>query len=481
MKGKTTLIHNASFVIGCENDAHYIMPDGEIAYRDDSIIFVGKKYAGHADETIDARRAIVSPGFLNLHVHLQGACLERNILPDTGSPTHYMSGLFRMARPLPVAREDERAMFELAIAELMSKGTTTVFHQGYGLDDVVNTLGESGLRVIYGHGASTSRFTSQDGRSVAYVNKPEGKDFEDLHAAMKLREKYNGAFDGRMTIAMALNQADTCSPALLGEAAGILGSDNDLICCIHAAQSIVEYLYIIQTYGKTPAHFLHDHGIYGPNVHYGHYLMPSGHSMNTMKFEGELETIAKDGTHVIHCPLSFGRRGMLLESFQKYRDLGINMGLGTDTMPLDIVMEMRYAAVFCKIAEGGNPFKGTAAAVFNAATIDGARAIHRNDLGRLEAGCKADIVLIDTLNTNCTPVRDPIKTIVYSASGNDVSSVIVNGEQIVRDGLPVNIDLEKIVEKAQAGYDRALELYPSAHCTGLTHWEFSPMSFPERD
>ncbi|MDR1944133.1 MAG: amidohydrolase family protein [Synergistaceae bacterium] len=481
MKGKTTLIHNASFVIGCENDEHYIMPDGEVAYRDDTILFVGKKYGGQADEKIDAKRAIVSPGFLNLHVHLQGACLERNILPDTGSPFHYMSGLFRMARPLQVAPEDERAMFELAIAELMSKGTTTVFHQGYGLDDVVKTLGESGLRVVYGHGASTTRFTSQDGKSVTYAPKPKGKDFEDLHAAMELRAKYDGAFDGRMTIAMSLNQADTCSPELLDEAAGILRSDGDLICCIHAAQSIVEYLHITQTYGVTPAHFLHDHGICGPNVHYGHYFMPSGHSMNTMKLEGELELIADDGTHVMHCPLSFGRRGMLLESFQKYHDMGINMGIGTDTMPLDIVMEMRYAAVFCKIAEGGNPLKGTAATVFNAATTDGARALHRSDLGRLEPGCKADIVLIDTLNTDCTPVRDPIKTIVYSASGSDVSSVIVNGERIVRDGLPVNIDLEKIVNKAQEGYDRALELYPRAHCAGLTHWQFSPMSFPLRD
>lgn len=476
MKKDITLIKNASYVIGCENDQHYIIPDGEVAFQGDTIIYVGHKYNGAADHYIDANRAIVSPGFINLHVHLGGCCMERNLLPDTGTPYHYMSGLFRMKKPLKEEKQD--IMYCFSIGELLAKGTTTVFQQGFGLDNAVIPLGESGIRAIYGQMCSDTRFCCENGYRATYSSKPGGQGIRDLEDNMQLRKKYNGSYDGRMTIAIDLHAADTCSPELLDEAAKYLKEDDDLLCCIHAAQSINEYMFVIRKYGMTPADFLHEHGICGPNVHYGHYYYPSGHTLNTVKFGNELETIVKDGTNVIHCPLSFGRRGMFLESFQKYRDMGINLGIGTDTMPLDIVMEMRYAAVFCKTAEGGDPFAASAAEVFNAVTVNGAKAIHRPDLGRLEKGCKADIVFIDTQNFECTPVKDPIKTIVYNATGDNVVRTIVNGVEVVSEGLPKNMDIEKMVSEVQEAFDLTTLNYPQSHSMGYTIDEFSPMTFP---
>jgi cytosine/adenosine deaminase-related metal-dependent hydrolase len=475
-----TLITNASYVIACENGKHYIVSGGEVAYRGNTIVFVGKKYPMDADVKIDAKKAIVSPGLLNLHCHLQGSEFEKSFIEDTGNPCHFMSGLYSFLGALRPPEEYRKTSLQFALAELMTKGTTTVFEQGDGYDDIVETLGASGLRVVYGPGTATTRFTTRDGRSVHYEDRGQDKGFAGLEKMLELRKKYDGAYDGRVTIAMNLWQADTCCRELLEEAARQLRLDEDMICCIHAAQSINEYIYIAQTYGATPADFLHSHGIYGPRVHYGHYLMPRGHHMNAMMMGDELGTIAKDGTNVIHCPWSFGRRGFILESFQKYRDMGINMGIGTDTVALDMLMEMRWAAIFCKAAERSNPLTGKASDIFNAATIGGANALRRSDLGRIEPGCKADIILIDIKNLDCTPMRDPIKTIVFTATGRNVSRVIVDGIEIADESGSKTLDTEKLVWEMQAAQDTLMGRFAENHWGGKSHLDVSPMSFPVR-
>ena len=253
-----------------------------------------------------------------------------------------------------------------------------------------------------------------------------------------------------------------------------------MIVTIHAAQSINEYEQIARTYGTTPAGYLYDHGIVGSRVHYGHYLMPQGHSMNAMKLmkpDEELKLIADTNTNIIHCPWSFGRRGMILESLQHYLDLGINMGIGTDTFTQDIIWEMRYASIFCKIAEGANPFTGTAAEVFNMATLGGARAIGRPDLGRIQEGCKADIVIVDLNNLDCQPVRDPIKVLVYSACGKNVDKVIVDGKLIVDGNRPVNMDIDKVIGRMQQAQDKMIAKVPERDWAGRSADEMSPMSF----
>jgi cytosine/adenosine deaminase-related metal-dependent hydrolase len=202
--------------------------------------------------------------------------------------------------------------------------------------------------------------------------------------------------------------------------------------------------------------------------------------MNAMLLGNELETIAKDGTNVVHCPWSFGRRGFILESFQKYHDLGINMGIGTDTVSLDMLMEMRWAAIFCKSAERGNPLTGKASDIFNAATIDGAKALHRQDLGRLAPGCKADIIFIDIKNLDCTPMRDPVKTIVFTATGRNVSRVIVDGVEIADESGAKTLDTEKLLREMQAAQDTLMKGFAKNHWDGKSHIEVSPMSFPVR-
>lgn len=476
---KITLIYNAAFVIGCEEEEHYIIRGGEVAYKGNTIIYVGKHYIGEADEKIDAGQGLVIPGLINLHCHIAGSPLEKGFIEDTGNRFNYMSGLYEYLSVTKLEPEDQIDVLDFSLADIMTRGSTTVFEQGWCDEKSIEHMGESGLRTIVGPVASSSNFMTKDGRNV-YYNMHEQQAYDRLQYVMDTRQKYDGAYDGRMTVALYLGQVDCCTPEYLDEVRRVMDNDREMIVTIHAAQSINEYEQIARTYGKTPAGYLYDHGIVGSRVHYGHYLMPQGHSMNAMKLmkpDEELKLIAGTNTNIIHCPWSFGRRGMILESLQHYLDLGINMGIGTDTFTQDIIWEMRYAAIFCKIAEGANPFTGTAAEVFNMATLGGARAIGRPDLGRIQKGCKADIVIVDLNNLDCQPVRDPIKVLVYSACGKNVDKVIVDGKLIVNGNRPVNMDIDKVIGRMQQAQDKMIAKVPERDWAGRSADEMSPMSF----
>ena len=129
------------------------------------------------------------------------------------------------------------------------------------------------------------------------------------------------------------------------------------------------------------------------------------------------------------------------------------MCLGTDTFPFDMINEMRWAAILCKIAEQ-DPRAGSAREIFHAATIGGAQALKRDDLGRLAPGCKADIVIVDLDKPHALPLRDPFKFIVYSASRADIDTVIIDGRTVVSQGELLFCDLATVLNKLREAITR---------------------------
>ena len=124
----------------------------------------------------------------------------------------------------------------------------------------------------------------------------------------------------------------------------------------------------------------------------GHCLLTTAHRLAALPGGRDLDLLAGSGAAVAHCPLVFARRGNALESFHRYRARGITVGLGTDTYPRDMISEMRLAALLCKVVER-DFLVGTAADVFTAATLEGAKALRRDDIGRLAPGYNADVVV----------------------------------------------------------------------------------------
>ena len=470
-----TLLTNNSFVVGYQDNGHVLIKNGELAYQGNKIVYVGKKYPGKADIVVDTHNGLVIPGLINMHCHVAASPVEKGFLEDIGSPIFYGTSLYESLRVTHLNIEDQENVFRFSLSEIIKKGSTTIFELGRGTEQMVNTIGESGVRAYVGPMARSCVFMTKDGKTVHYEwDEPEA--FKRLQYTVDLHEKYTGSFNDRIRIALYPGQVDCVTPDYLKEVRKAADATKMKIQ-IHAAQSINEIRTVIDRFGQTPAEFLHDYGICGPDTLYGHYIMPSGHSLNSLRFGHELETIAKDGTSVVHCPWVFGRRGMILESFHKYQKMGINLALGTDSFPQDMVHEMRAAAIFGKIAEI-DTWTCTAADVFNAATLGGAKALGRDDIGRLCEGAKADIVIINTQNMEFSPLRDPIKVLVYTADSHNIDKVIVDGKTLVEGGHVLGVDEEKLREQMQLAGEHMWANVVKRDWKGRTDEEMSPMSFP---
>src|SRR5262249_2126031 len=174
------------------------------------------------------------------------------------------------------------------------------------------------------------------------------------------------------------------------------------------------------------------------------------------------------------------RRGNGLESFHRYRAAETNVGLGTDTYPRDLISEMRWASLVCKIVEHDFTL-ATSADVFAAATLGGARALGRDDLGRLAPGAKADVVIVDMAKLRIGPYRDPIRALVQCGTADDVEQVLVDGRVVVDGGRVLGVDERRLLADAQREAERLWDSVPRWHWQGRTAEEFAPTSFPSLD
>src|SRR5258705_3484316 len=163
--------------------------------------------------------------------------------------------------------------------------------------------------------------------------------------------------------------------------------------------------------------------------------------------------MADAGCSVAHAVWVFARRGVAMESFARYRAAGVNLSLGTDTNPQSVIEAMRWAAVCSKIVER-NTEATTAAHAFDAATLGGARALGRDDLGRIAPGAKADLVLWRATSWRMTPLRDPIKNIVYNAADEGVGRGYGNGRLLVDRGKGLRADDRALLGALPAAGER---------------------------
>ena len=166
-----------------------------------------------------------------------------------------------------------------------------------------------------------------------------------------------------------------------------------------------------------------------------------------------------------------------MQSYARYLAAGVNMALGTDTFPQDMLHEMQIAAIVSKLVES-DPRVATARDVFTSATLGGARALSRDDLGRITPGAKADLVLINLETLSMSPIRDPLKNLVFSASRHDVDTVFVDGRIVVDRGRIEGIDERALARDAQAAAERLWRATPATDWAKRAVDEISPPSLP---
>jgi len=212
----------------------------------------------------------------------------------------------------------------------------------------VDMVGALGLRAYLAPSYRNVNFYYDNG-ALRYVWNDEIGE-KGLRQAVDFIKKHRGGYNGRIQGMLYPRQPDTCTPEILRktkEAARELGVGIQ----IHAAINLIEFHQIIAQYGKTPIAFLADLGFLGPEVILGHCVFLNGHSWTVLPRGDDLKRIADSGSSVSHCPFKYAKFGIAMETFDRYLAGGVNVSLGTDSFPMDMVNEMRTTSLVNRIAE----------------------------------------------------------------------------------------------------------------------------------
>jgi 5-methylthioadenosine/S-adenosylhomocysteine deaminase len=337
------------------------------------------------------------------------------------------------------------------------------------------------VRAYLGAGYDSGRWVGDErGRLTRAVDEDAGR--REFEATRAFIERVDGTVGGRVRGLLAPREAETCSLELL-RATRKAADALRLPIVTHAAYNVIEFFQIVSEYRMTPIELLDSVGLLGPDLTIGHGNLVADNPKMNYSGARDLALMGRHGVTVSHCPVNIARRARSLDSWQRYREMGINLALGTDTYPRDLIMQMRTASYFGKVMSN-NLLAATAAEVFSAATLGGARALGRDDLGRLAPGAKADIVIVDLTGGGTLrygPVRDPIKSLVECGIGDDVETVVVDGVVRMRDRVIPGVDMAALRREAQEAGEGVWARVQEWEPLGRRAEEMSPWSFPLTD
>lgn len=476
MENARTLIR-ARYVVAHQDGGHVLLENGHVVIEGNRIVYVGRNYPGHAHRRIDAANQLLCPGFISVHAHLSNSPLTKSFLEDQGNPFHYMSGLYEYLTLTDTTPDDALIAARFSLVEMLKSGITTVVELGrINPEGIIDVAGELGVRAYVVPVYRSGRWYSPDGRRVEYEWRQD-QGFPDLEQNVEFIKKHDGAHGGRIKSFLGPAQIDTCTPELLRKTAALADS-LDVPVEIHAGQAVIEFQEITRRHGRTPVEFLKDVGLLGPRLIIGHCIFISGHPQAGFPNGRDLELLSESGATVAHCPWVFGRRGVTMHSYGRYLAAGVNVALGTDTFPQDMLHEMRWAAVLAKVVEC-DPRVATARDVFDSATLRGAQALGRGDLGRIAPGAKADLLLFNLDTLSMSPLRDPIKNLVFSASRHDLDTVIIDGQVVMESGTIPGVDEAALARALQGAAERLWRHAPERDWAHRGVDQISPRSLPD--
>ena len=414
-------IDNAQYVITVDHQRRVIR-DGSVVVRDGRITHVGKADElrhVHADQVIDGSGKVVTPGFLNGHMHISYAHSVRGIFPDDVS--HRLKHVFAMQSVM--TEEEEYLTTLLGLAELLRTGTTTFVDPGTTKfpEACLAAYEEAGCRVIIGEQV-------QDRENE--LNLPVHDTTDALRRSEASITGLDGRLSGRVRAWAMPFSLDFCTPELLIGAKRIADRRGVAMTLHHRGGA--------DQPGTTPTERLAELGILGPNV-------VLSHCMNLT--EREIEIIAASGATVVICPSTVMKGGGNTAEggrLPELLDAGVPVSLGTDSVNSsnfsDMVRCMNVAATVYKDVRADRRLIPAETAL-ELATRTGAVALQAGDsLGAVEVGKRGDLVLFDTRRPEWRSLTNPVRNLVYSCTGDSVDTVIVEGRVVVEAGRPCFVD-----------------------------------------
>jgi 5-methylthioadenosine/S-adenosylhomocysteine deaminase len=455
MPGTTLKIDNARFILTLDGQRR-IIEDGAILIDGSRIARIEKASALSAvtaERVIDARDMVVTPGFCNNHMHISYAHAVRGIFPDDLDPMVYLAHVFTLQQAM--SEEDEYATSLLAITELLKYGATCVLDPGSTkfLDACLEAYRLAGCRIVVG---------DQVVDRPNPFRLPVSTTDEAIRRMAETIDKYNHRLDDRVRAWAMPFDATYCSDDLLRAAKG-LADRYGVGVTVHQANRPHNLKFYRETHQTRPVLYLDKLGILGPNVLLAHVIDLD---------DAEIDTIARSGTKTVMCPpasLKMGSRTVHTARLPELLARGICVSLGTDagnnSNLLDPLRAMYLAAVLYKDARGTTGVVPAEQAL-ELATLHGARALGlEREVGSLEVGKKADLVLFDTRRPEWRALFNPVNALVYAADGRSVHTVVVDGRVVVENHRATFVDEDELIDKVQTLGERLLAR------TGI---EFSP-------
>jgi cytosine/adenosine deaminase-related metal-dependent hydrolase len=435
----TTWIRNAAWIVAWDaaSGRHAYLRDADLAFSGNTIVHVGRNYRGAADQVIDGRALMLIPGLVDIHSHPSTEPFFRGIREEHGLPSMFMTGLYERALAFRTDAEGRRAGKTVAYCEMLRTGITSVADLSAPDAWWTELAAQSGLRVFVAPGYASARWHLENDWQLRYVWDEAGGQ-RGFRAALALIDDVRRHPSGRLSGVVFPSQIDTCSEALLRESYEAAQAKH-LPFTTHCAQSVNEFNEMVNRHGRTPIRWARDIDILGPRSILGHAIFTDEHSWTNWHTRDDVRILAESGASVAHCPSPFARYGQMLEDFGRYRRSGVNVGLGTDVSPHNLIEEMRLAAILARVAARDITTTSTAE-IFHAATAGGAQALGRDDIGRLAPGARADIVALDLANPFMLPARDPLRSFVYTAADRAVHTVFVDGQKVVDAGRVLTLD-----------------------------------------
>jgi 5-methylthioadenosine/S-adenosylhomocysteine deaminase len=409
-----------------------VVDDGAVAVVGDSIVAVGPRLAiearYQARETIDARGKLVLPGFINGHTHVPMTLFRG--LHDDVTLNDWLYKFIFPAEAKNVTEEFVRWGTRLAAAEQIRSGITTFADMYYFEDAVAEETKAAGMRGVLGE--TFIDFPAPDNKTNAAM----------LAYTEKFLQKWQG--DPLIHAAPAPHSIYTCSQKTLQDVAALARKYHAPIL-IHVAEMKKELDDSLKNNGATPVQYLERIGVLGPDVIAAHCIFVD---------ETDRKLLAQRGVGCVHNPSSNMMLASGVAPVPEERAAGIAVGLGTDgpagsNNDLDLMEEIDLAAKLAKITKM-SPLALNAPAVVEMATIDGARALHmEKEIGSLETGKKADLIVIDLDEPNAVPMYDVYAQIAYALKASDVETVMIGGRLVMKDRKLLIVNEEAAISKAR--------------------------------
>ncbi|WP_313193305.1 amidohydrolase family protein [Shinella zoogloeoides] len=457
-EGRTAL--SARWIVAHENGRHRLLTDGEIVIEGQEVVYVGPRFPGEVARRIELGDMLVSPGFVDLDAlsDIDTTVLTIDYGPGwaTGRvwPRSYVErGPYEMYTP-------EQLVFQkrFAFAQLLLSGVTSalpiasLFYREWAetvaeFEGAADAAGDLGLRVWLGPAYRSGGMVCEAPGVLEPVF-DEARGLKGLEDAIAFAGRVAGRHEGLVQGMLAPDRVETSTLALLQRTMAA-SAEMDLPVRLHMAQGKMERQTVARLHGTTAPQWMARHGLLNERLIAPHAVQAEPE---------DLDLYAKHGVTIAHCPLVYARGGEYLNSFRRCRDLGIRIGMGTDTTPPDMVLNMAVALMTGRIAASEAGL--STAEVFDAATLGGADALGRPDIGRLQPGSKADIAIFDLSDPRFAPTVDPVQTLIFGATGRVTRAIFVDGRLSMRDGEVAGIDIKAARRQAQAQFDGLVAKYP---------------------